>query len=114
LNKRGFTLIELLVAAALFLLAVYAFSCLLKMGMATVDTASRLNHAVYAIQAKKEEIFSLPFNQLPSLHATTFANGAGKISVMSVLSDLVNIELELEWDPKRIPLKLYTLRSKYQ
>ena len=114
MNRRGLTLIELLVATALFLMAVGAFSYVLKTGLASVDSAVRLNHAVYLLQAEKETILSLPFDRLPSLNASTFADGAGKIQIMPALSDLTNIQLELEWDPTKVPLRLHILRRKYQ
>lgn len=113
LNKKGFTLIELLVAASLFLIAVIAFNFVLKVGSLSINNAQQLNHAVYTIQSKKEEVKKMPFADLPSINGKKFAGGAGKIKVIPALADLVAIELQLEWNPKKIPLKISTLRSKY-
>lgn len=113
MNKKGFTLVELLVAASLFLIATLAFGYLLNMGLTSLATASRLNQAAYSLQAKAEEIRLLPFNQLAGLNGQTFSGGQGRISVTTVLADLVSIKLELRWDPAKSPLRLYTLRSKY-
>lgn len=113
MNKKGFTLVELLTAASIFLVATLAFGYLLKTALVSIDSASRLNRAAFTLQAKMEEIRPLPFNQLGALNGSTFAESLGKVSVTPVLADLVRIKIELEWDPKRVPLKIYTLRSKY-
>lgn len=113
MNKRGFTLVELLVAASLFLVVTLAFGYLLKTGLASIAAASRLNQAAYTLQAKIEEIHALPFDHLSALNGNPFAESFGKVYVTPVLADLVRIKLELEWDPKKAPLKLYTLRSEY-
>ncbi len=113
MNKRAFTLIEVLVAALLFLAATIGFAYILKYGAASVAKASELNQAAYTIESKMEEIRSTSFYSLPSLSGRTFAMGAGKITVITVLANLTQISLELKWDPSRLPLKLYTLRSKY-
>jgi prepilin-type N-terminal cleavage/methylation domain-containing protein len=113
LSNKGFTLVELLLAAALFVAAVAGFNYLLKAGSISVESASRLSRAVYTLQAKMEEIRSYPFSHLSSLNGMSFSNGKGRISVAPVLADLVRIQLELEWDPKKIPLKILTLRSNY-
>ncbi|MFC1568091.1 prepilin-type N-terminal cleavage/methylation domain-containing protein [Candidatus Margulisiibacteriota bacterium] len=111
MNKQGFTLVELLLAAALFVAAVAGFNYLLKAGAVTVDSAARLSRAVYTLQTKMEEVRSYPFSYLTSLNGRTFAKDKGRISVAPVLADLVRVELELEWDPRKVPLKLTTLRS---
>jgi prepilin-type N-terminal cleavage/methylation domain-containing protein len=113
LNKKGFTLVELLVAATIFLVATFAFAYLLKIGMASVQNTARLNLAIYSLQAQAEEMRSLPFSSLVSLNGRSFAQGKGKISVIPAVTDLLKIELELEWDPNKIPLKITTLRSNY-
>jgi hypothetical protein len=101
------------VAAALFLSAVVVFGYVLKTGSITVDSALSLNQAVFTVQSKMEEIRTLPFDQLALLDGSLFEKGAGKIIATPVLADLIKIQLELKWDPKKIPLRLYTLRSKY-
>lgn len=106
-------MIELLVAASLFLGGVVVFGYLLKIGSITADSALSLNQAVYTLQSKMEETRALPFGKLSALDGSLFAQEAGKIIVTPVLADLVKIQLELEWHPKKIPLRLYTLRSKY-
>lgn len=113
MNKKGFTLVELLVAATIFLVATFAFAYLLKIGMASVQNTSRFNHATYSLVTQAEEIKSLPFSSLASLNGRSFAQGDGKISVVPALADLLKIELELAWDPNKVPLKVTTLRSSY-
>lgn len=113
MNKKGFTLVELLVAASLFLVATFAFGYFLKIGMDSIESATRLNQAAYALQAEMEEIRALPFEQLAALNGMAFAQGRGELSVTPVLADLVGLKLELEWDPKKSPLELSSLRSKY-
>lgn len=113
LNRQGVTLIGLLVAAALFLAAVAGFGYVLKIGSISVDSALSLNQAVYTIQSKMEEIGPLPFDQFALLDGNLFAQGAGKVTVTPILADLIKIQLELNWNPDKIPLRLYTLRSKY-
>jgi prepilin-type N-terminal cleavage/methylation domain-containing protein len=114
LNKRGFTLIELLVAAALFLVTITAFNYILKAGAATVDSGRQLQQAACTIQQKMEELRASPFGQLTLYHGHYFAAGKGKISVVTVMVDLVKIDLQLDWHADKAPLKLTTLRSKYQ
>ena len=113
MNKHGFTLIELLIASALFLIAVLSFGYLLNNGKLTIASATRLNQAAYTLQAEAEKIKAYSFEQLPYLNNRTFAQGQGKIKVVSALADLVSLELELNWAPNKVPLKLHTLRSKY-
>ena len=113
MNNKGFTLVELVVAISLFLVATVAFGSLLKLGAGTVKTSGHLTEAVYSLQAKMEEIKARPFNNLAPLNGSTFNGGKGKISITTVLADLVKIELELKWDPHKLPLKTCTLRSSY-
>ncbi len=113
LNKRGFTLIELLVATLLFLISIFSFGYILKVGMVSVETASRLNNGLFVIQSRAEEVRALPFTSLISLNGKTFANGKGKTKVVNALADLSKIDLELDWDANKSPLKFSTLRSNY-
>lgn len=113
MNKRGFTLIELLVATFLFLISIFSFGYILKVGMISVETASRLNNGLFVIQSKAEELRALPFASLTSLNGKTFANGKGKIEVVSALADLSKVDLELTWDTSKSPIKFTTLRSDY-
>ena len=111
MNNRGFTLIESVIALSLFLAATIAFGSLLRLGADTVKASARLTQAVYSIQTKMEEIRACPFEDLPALNGSTFSSGKGKTAIMPILVNMVRIELELKWDPKKMPLKIYTLRS---
>jgi prepilin-type N-terminal cleavage/methylation domain-containing protein len=113
LNNKGLTLIEVIVALSLFLAATVAFSYLLKLGAGTVRTSEHLTEASYSLQAKMEEIKACPFEDLTALNGAAFNGGKGKISITPVLADLVKIELELKWDPQKLPLRICTLRSVY-
>ena len=113
LNKQGFTLVELLILAVLFLIATVSFGSVLGAAKTSAMSAEKLTQAVYCIQSETEEIRLLAFDQLSSLNGKSFAQGAGKIYVTSVLADLASIRLELTWDPKKSPLITNTLRSKY-
>ena len=114
MNRKGFTLVEILVAASLFLTAVVAFSFLLNNTTKTMGDAKVLNQAVYTLQAKREEIMAVPFDELFSLNGSAFAQGNGKIHITPALADLVKTKLVLFWHPQKAPLRLYTLRSKYE
>ena len=100
--------------ASLFLGAVASFAYLLKIGSTTVSSALSLNQAAYVLQTKMEEMRNLPFNHLSSQDGSFFAQGTGKVSVTAVLADLLSIQLVLDWDPDKTPLKVYSLRSKYK
>ena len=113
MSRRGFTLIELLLAASLFVLAVFSFAYLLKIGASSINSSGRLLSSTYALQTKLEEIRTTPFAQLPGLDGTIFANGSGEVFVTPVLADLVKIELSVAWDPTKVPAKIVTLRSSY-
>jgi prepilin-type N-terminal cleavage/methylation domain-containing protein len=113
LSKKGFTLVELLIAASIFLIATFAFAYLLKLGMASAQNTFQLNQARYTLQTQAEKLRSLPFSSLASFNGQSFAQGKGKISVIPAVTDLLKIELELEWDPNKVPLKITTLRSSY-
>ena len=113
MSKKGFTLLELLVASAIFLVAALTLAYLLKVGMASVQNTFRLNQAVYALQAQAEEIRSRSFEAVAELNGGSFASGKGKISVIPAVTDLLKVELELEWAPGKVPLKITTLRSRY-
>jgi prepilin-type N-terminal cleavage/methylation domain-containing protein len=113
LNKRGFTLIELLVASTVFLVSILVLAQFLNAGLKSVQTAYQLNNATLSMQSKAEEIGPYPFDSLSSLNGKSFAQGRGKITVIHVLNDLKSIDLSLDWDPKKIPIKFSILRSKY-
>ncbi|NQT29795.1 MAG: prepilin-type N-terminal cleavage/methylation domain-containing protein [Candidatus Saganbacteria bacterium] len=113
MSRRGFTLIELLLAASLFVLAVFSFSYLLKIGASSIASSGDLHHATYALQTKMEETYTTPFNQLGGLDGSTFADGSGEVFVTPVLADLVKIELRFSFDPNKVPAKITTLRSSY-
>ena len=110
MNRKGFTLVEILVATALFLLAISTFSYLLKSAKESILNARKLSQALYQVQAKMEELRGTPFENLVS---TTFAENRGRVVVTPALADMVSISVELEWNPKKLPIKLYSLRSKY-
>ena len=113
MNSKGALLVELLVAISIFVLSSLAFTYILKSGAATANSSAELTRAAYLLQAEAENIRATPFEILPALNGQSFAEGDGKISITSILSDLLQIELKLTWDPKRLPLKAVTLRSKY-
>jgi len=113
LNRKGLLLVELLVAISIFVISSLAFTYILKSGAATANSSAELTRAVYFLQAEIENIRATPVEMLATLNGQDFANGNGKIRVASILSDLLQIELKLSWDPKRLPLKAVTLRSKY-
>jgi prepilin-type N-terminal cleavage/methylation domain-containing protein len=113
LNKHGFTLVELLVAALIFLIATVAFGFALNTGKNSIESAARLSRATYLLQSKMEEIRALPFSVILPLNGRSFAGGKGKISVTPALADLASIKLELDWDSGKLPLKFYSLKSKY-
>ena len=112
-GKKGFTLIELLVGAAIFLLTTTSFGYILRAGKTSLNAAAQLNQAIYLLQEEMEEIRSLPFDQISLLNGKSFAEEQGKIVVFQALSDLHEITLELKWDPKKAPLCLYSIRSRY-
>ncbi len=112
-QKYGFTLIEVLVASSVLLIIVASVFSLLRVGLNYIEQSRELTKATYILEGKMEEIRSMPFSSLPSLHGTTFENGKGRIYVTPVKSDLVQIKAELIWNPKRKPLEIYTLRSAY-
>ncbi len=113
MSKKGFTLIELLMATTLFLLASLTFGYVLKMEKGAGATALRLNQAIYTLQAEMEATKALSFEALAAFNGETFAQEQGKVLVTPVQTDLAKIRLELAWDPKKDPLPLETLRSKY-
>ena len=78
-----------------------------------MQTTDQLNEAIYILQSEMEEIRSMPFSDLASLNAKTFAEEQGVICTTLVLADLIEIKLELAWDPKKATLQLHTLRSNY-
>jgi len=102
------------VVACLFVVAVAGFGYLLKIGTTTIHSGLNLNRAAYVLQAKMEEMRSLPFQHLASQDGSFFAQGAGRVSVTAVLADLLSIQLTLDLDPDKAPLKIYSLRSKYE
>lgn len=114
MNKKGFTLVELLVATAIFLAATIAFGHLLKVSLVSVNAAARLNRAACELQDKMEGIRALPFAKLRGLDGDIFADGRGRVAVTPVLADLLSVRVELSWDARRAPLKIISLRSKYQ
>lgn len=81
--------------------------------MVSVETASRLNNGLFVLQSKAEELRARPFTSLMLLNGKTFANGKGKIKVVSALADLAKIDFELYWDSNKAPINFTTLRSKY-
>lgn len=113
MNRSGFSLVGLLVAAALFVAAVAGFNYLLRAGSGSIKTASRLSQAVCLAQSKMETFRGYDFDRLPHLNNRLFADGRGKISVTPILADLLSLELELQWDEKKLPVKMVTLRSRY-
>lgn len=78
-----------------------------------MKTSGHLTEAVYSLQTKMEEIKARSFEDLASLNGATFNGGKGKISITTALADLIKIELELKWDPQKLPLRISTLRSNY-
>ena len=69
-----------------------------------------LLEAVYLAQAQMERLRNASFSDLRS---ATFAGGKGSVTVTPALADLVSIKVELNWNPTKIPLRFYSLRSNY-
>ena len=112
-NRKGFLLVQILVAGLLFILALSAFTLLLKTGAKNVDALARRQVAMQTLTAKMEELRVLPFNQLAAENGKTFSDGKGEIVAMPVASDLFRLSVKLNWDANKPPLEAQTLRSAY-
>ena len=113
MNRKGFALIEILLAAALFVAVISTFSYLLKQAASTASSIDGLSRAIYTVRGQAEELRRIPFEDLPALNGGSFSMGSGEIHVLPLLPDLLTIQIDLKWDPKRPPLQIYTLRSKH-
>lgn len=114
MNKKAFTLVEMVIACSLFLIITATFSFFLNSAMRSSKNAKNLNQATFTLLSKAEGVRATPFESLKSLNGQIFANGQGKVSINSALSDLVKVEIELSWHPDKIPLKISSLRSSYK
>ncbi|MBI5399613.1 prepilin-type N-terminal cleavage/methylation domain-containing protein [Candidatus Saganbacteria bacterium] len=112
-KKNGFTLVELLISAFLCLIAVSAFSYLLKGSYNALSSAEHFSQAACQMRSMMESLRAKPFDQLPNQDNKSFAGGRGKIKIIPVFADLTKIQLELNWQPKRASLRLATLKSSY-
>jgi len=112
-GREGFTLVEIILAVSLFVLIISTFGFLLRRAGDAIASVDGLSHALYAARSEMEEIRQISFDKLLTLNGSVFCGGRGKILVIPVLADLLRIELELKWNPKRPAIRLYSLRSKY-
>ena len=106
MNNKGFTLVEVLVAGAIFLTVISAFVFLLKLSANYQVSVQSYSRAAHELRTEMEKVRCAPFDGLPTVVSD-------KTKVIPVSSDLFFIQTELTWHPKRAPLKLYTLRSRY-
>jgi|GEM_PF-1836802 len=113
-SERAFTLIELLVAAAILLLACSSSFVMLRGVSRESLNSSILTKSIYIVQAKLEEIRSISFEDLGPLGGQAFSGGKGKIDIKPVLPDLMEIKITFDWNKKRKPIEIYTLRSKHE
>jgi Tfp pilus assembly protein PilV len=112
-NRNGFLLIELLIAGLLFIIALSAFTLLLKTGAKSIEALSHCQAARQTITAKMEALHILPFNQLAAENGKTFSDGKGEITAIPVTNDLFQLSIKLKWDSSKPPLEVQTLRSAY-
>lgn len=112
-NRKGFLLVEILAAGLLFILALSAFTLLLKTGAKNIDALARRQAAGQTITAKMEELHILPFNQLAAENGKTFSDGKGEILAAPMAPDLFLLSVKLNWDVNKPPLEAQTLRSAY-
>lgn len=107
MNNRGFTLVEVLIALAVFIIALGVSVYLFRSTLVGIKRSYELTETSFTIQAKMEELRSMPFEDLSSLSGAEFADGKGKITVVPVQSDLLKLSIELP------PIELHTMRSRY-
>jgi type II secretory pathway pseudopilin PulG len=103
---RGFTLIEVLVSATILILVFSAISSLVIFSLRQADRLESLLSSQYLLQARLEEIRTLPFADLPALDGRSFDGGKGLIKTSNVASDLILVELNHD-------VSISTLRSRY-
>jgi len=114
LNRKGFTLVEILLATALLVVIISAFSFGLKQAISAANSNHDFSRALYAARSQMEEMRRIPFEGLPTLNGTSFSAGSGKIYVATLLPDLLSLQIDLKWNPKRPSLRIYTLRSRHR
>ena len=90
MNRKGFTLVEVLAAGAVFLIMIAAFSLLLKEAPGRLSSAKKISRALCEARSKME--------------ALSQGSAGGEIEI---------IQVEVEWDPRHPPVRLYSLRSRY-
>ncbi len=112
--KKGFTLVEVLLAGAILVLAASSSFILLRALSQGILNSSELTKSVYSATAKLEELKTVDFDSLSYQDGKDFSQGKGKIEVKDVLPDLKEINITYTWHPKRTPIEIYTLRSKYE
>lgn len=90
MNRRGFSLVEVLAAAAIFVLTFAVFGQLLNAAARLSASTNKISHALYAARSQMEMLRRQP--------------PAGELSV---------IRAEFRYDPRRPPIELISLKSRY-
>jgi len=105
-KSSGFTLIEILVASLILCIFAVSFVFLMQSCIKQEKAAKELTKSIFISKSIMEELRGKSFGSLFSYNNTTFDNGAGRISVDPVGSDLASITI-------RHRIELNTLRSRY-
>jgi len=108
-GRQGFTLIEVVVSLSILVLISSFFFYFFKTGIETQKYSRDYFAALNLAQQTMEELKATSFEAITS---RAFAQNKGQIIVKDINSNLREITLTYNWNPKRRLIELYTLRAR--
>lgn len=112
-GRHGFTLIEVLMASSVFVIFSASAFFLLTSVMNNSRSSAELTKALFASEAKMDEIRALDFESLAGINGQIFSSGRGAVEIKDISPELKQIKVDYNWKQGRKPLVFYTLRSIY-
>ncbi|OGC06571.1 hypothetical protein A2230_04620 [candidate division WOR-1 bacterium RIFOXYA2_FULL_36_21] len=109
-SLHGFTLIELLLSALILTLIAGSFSLLFSRSAKLTGSDQEFLTALNVVKSQAEEIRSKNFSKI---NPYDFDNKKGKVEVIYIYQDLIQLKFSYNWKKNKPPMEIYTMRSKY-
>ncbi|MFA4967690.1 MAG: prepilin-type N-terminal cleavage/methylation domain-containing protein [Candidatus Margulisiibacteriota bacterium] len=104
MNRKGFTLIEVLISLLILAMVSGFFVLFFKVSIYSRNNSRNYFAALNLAQGKMEELRAEPFDSLKS--------DGNQLIVNNISSDLKEITITLNWNIKKPPIILYTMRAR--
>ncbi len=95
MNRRGFLLLEFLLFCPILLLSLAVFTFSLRSSKSLIISSEKKLHTLYTLRSEMESLRRIDFYRLPAQDGRSFAGTSGRISVLLLSPELVEVRATL-------------------